>query len=282
MVNGTMEHAGSAHLPAAAMLLVCVSASVCAQGNSAPVKAQGPSASLPQFDAASVRPSDGNELNGYRIYPGGRVIGKGCRLQYLLMLAFNVERFQIAGEPGWADLVTGEGFDIQAVPPADSASTHLNPAFSKDLPNDEERRMLLALLVDRFQLRYHIESREGQVYRLERGKNDLKLLPPKDKTGYPWAGPIAGGWVRGGMQGQNISMAQLAEYLRRRTERPVMDQTGLQGSFDFEYRNNDEQNDADITGFLITAMKAIGLELKSSKGRIETIVIDHVEKPSPN
>ena len=46
--------------------------------------------------------------------------------------------------------------------------------------------------------------------------------------------------------------------------------------------NNDDNNDADITGFLLTAMKAIGLELKSSKGPIETIVIDHAEQPSPN
>jgi uncharacterized protein (TIGR03435 family) len=281
-MDGMMKQAASAFLRAAAILLVCEAASVFAQDHPAPVKAQETAASLPQFEAASVRPSVGNELNGYRIYPGGRVIGKGCRLQYLLMLAFNVERFQIVGGPGWTDLVTGEGFDIQAVPPADSASTHLNPAFSKDPPNDEERRMLLALLIDRFQLKFHTENREGQIYLLERGKDDLKLLPPHDKNGYPWAGPIAGGWVRGGMQGQNISMAQLVEYLSRRTERPVMDQTGLQGSFDFEYRNNDEQNDADITGFLITAMKAIGLELKSSKGPIETIIIDRAEKPSPN
>jgi uncharacterized protein (TIGR03435 family) len=179
-----------------------------------------------------VRPSNGNELNEYRIYPGGRVVGKGCRLQFLLMLAFNVERFQVVGGPGWAEM-GGEGFDIEAVPPADSASIHSNPAFSKVPRNDEERRMLQALLIDRFQLKYHVESRAGQVYLLERGKNDLKLLPPKDKTAYPWAGPIAGGWVRGGIRGQNLSMAQLAEYLSRRTERPVLDQTGLQGSFDF-------------------------------------------------
>jgi len=278
-----MKSVSSAYPLVAAIWFACVAANVCAQGTSAPVKAQEPAPSLPQFEAASIRPSNGNELNGYRIYPGGRVEGKGCRLQFLLMLAFNVERFQVVGGPGWTDIGgAGEGFDIQAVPPADSASIHLNPAFAKDPPTDEERRMLLALLLDRFQLKFHIESSEGQVYLLQRGKGDLKLLPPKDKTAYPWAGPISGGWVTGGIHGQNISMAQLAEYLSRRTERPVLDQTGLQGSFDFEYRNNDEQNDADITGFLLTAMKAIGLELKSSKAPVETVVIDHVEKPSPN
>jgi hypothetical protein len=53
-------------------------------------------------------------------------------------------------------------------------------------------------------------------------------------------------------------------------------------SFDFEFRNGDDGNDADIPGFLLTAMKGIGLNLKSGKGLVETIVIDHVEKPSQN
>jgi len=198
------------------------------------------------------------------------------------MLALNVEDFQIEGIPGWGSFVAGDGFDIQAVAPENSAFAQWRPAFSAGAVNDEERRMLLALLIDRFQLKFHVESKEGQTYLLERGKGELKLLPPQDKNAFPFVHPIAGGWVAGGIQGQNISMPQLAEYLSRRTERPVLNQTGVQGSFDFEFRNNDEQNDADITGFLITAMKAIGLELKSSKGPIETIVIDHAERPSPN
>ena len=48
--------------------------------------------------------------------------------------------------------------------------------------------MLQALLIDRFQLKFHFESRQGQTYLLERGKGKLNLQPPKDKTAYPWAG----------------------------------------------------------------------------------------------
>jgi uncharacterized protein (TIGR03435 family) len=278
-----MKHTGSICLLAASVWFVCA-ASAFAQGNSAPAETQDSLANLPQFEAASVRPSgpNGRELNGFRIYAGGRIIAKGCRLQYLVMLALNVEHFQIEGLPDWASYVTGEGFDIQAVAPENSQSIHAQPAFSIDPPGDEERQMLLALLIDRFHLQFHRESREGQIYLLERGKGKLSLQPPSDKTRYPWVHGISGGWFRDGIRGENTSMPQLAQRLSWRIERPVIDQTGLTGSFDFEYRNNDENNDADITGFLLTAMKEIGLELKSSKGPIETIVIDHVEQPSPN
>jgi uncharacterized protein (TIGR03435 family) len=241
-------------------------------------------AELPRFEAASVRPSgpSGRELNGFYTYPGGRIVARGCRLQYLIMLAFNLDDFQIENVPGWASFVAGEGFDIQAVPPDKSESAASHPASAKDPPNAEQRQMLLALLIDRFQLKVHSEKRVGQIYLLARGKGGLKLEPPGDKNAYPSVHGISGGWFRDGIRGEDISMPQLAERLSWRLERPVIDQTGLVGSFDFEYRNNDANNDADITGFLLTAMKAIGLELKSSEGPIETIVIDHVEPPSPN
>jgi uncharacterized protein (TIGR03435 family) len=267
-------------LPPAAWFAVATS--VLAQG--VPAGSNVAPAGPAQFEAASVRPSgpNGRELNGFLTYPGGRVVAKGCRLQYLIMLALNVEDFQIEGIPGWGSFVTGEGFDIEAVPPENSQSANSHPAFPKDPPGAEERQMLLALLIDRFQLKYHVENREGQMYVLERGKGELKLQPPGDAKKYPWVHGISGGWFRDGIQGENVSMPQLAERLSWRLERPVLDQTKLAGSFDFEYRNNDDNNDADITGFLLTAMKAIGLELKSTKGPIQTIVIDHAERPSPN
>lgn len=279
-MDGKMKHAGSVYRGVATVWFVCAAATAFAQGNSGPVEAQKVSAGLPQFEAASVRPAGPNdrELNGLRTFAGGRIIGKGVRTQYLLMVAFNVQRFQIVGAPGWTDLVTGQGFDIQAVPPDDSASIHSNPAFSVDPPNDEERQMLQALLIDRFQLKYHLETRRGQTYLLERRKGKLNLQPPRDKNAYPWAGGDYKTWYGG----KNISMPKLAERLSAWLGRPVIDRTELSGSFDFEYKPGDADNDADITGFLLTAMKALGLQLKASKGSIQTIVIDHIERPSPN
>ena len=283
-MNEKMKRVGCVYLRVVAVWLVCAAASAFAQSNSKPVEtqsaAQKPPASLPQFEAASVRPSGPNEreLNGLRTNPGGRIIGKGVRAQYLIMVAFNIQQFQIVGAPVWTHWTTGQGFDIQAVPPADSTSAHANPAFSVDPPSDEERRMLQALLIDRFQLKFHFETREGQIYLLERGKGKLNLQPPSDKSAYPWAG----GNYKDFYSGKNIPMPNLAERLSEWMGRPVIDRTGLKGSFDFDYRTNDPDNDADFTGFLLTAMKALGLELKASKGSIQTIVIDHIERPSPN
>jgi len=279
-MDGKMKHVGSTDPRIAVIWLACAAASALAQGNSGPVQAQTAPADLPQFEVASVRPSgpNGRELNGLRTYPGGRIVGKGARVQYLIMVAFNLERFQIVGGPGWTDLVTGQGFDIQAVPPADSNSAHSNPAFSVDPPDDEECRMLQALLIDRFQLKFHFETREGQIYLLERGKGKLNLQPPKDKSAYPWAGGDYRTWYGG----KNISMPKLAERMGNWLGRPVIDRTGLSGSFDFDYKTSAPDNDADITGFLLATMKALGLDLKAGKGSIETIVIDHIEQPSPN
>jgi uncharacterized protein (TIGR03435 family) len=251
---------------------------------SAVPNAQIPTTPLPEFEVASIRPSGPNqrELNGIYTYPGGRIACKGCTVQYLIMSAFDVQKFQISGGPDWITLVGGDRFDIEAKPPGSSPSTQSNPSISKLPPNEEQRRMLQSLLIDRFALKFHRATKEGSVYILTKGEKELKLQPPKDKNGFPWAGGITGGWFGGGIHGDNISMVQLAVRLSRFFERPVLDRTGLQGSFDFEYRTGTEDNDADIPGFLIQSMKEIGLKLSSGKGSVETIVIDHIERPSAN
>jgi uncharacterized protein (TIGR03435 family) len=223
-------------------------------------------------------------MNGLYSYPGGEVRCNGCALEYLIMRALDVQQFQILGGPAWKDLVSGDRFDIEAKPPESSSSARSTPTSSKSAPNEEQRQMLQSLLADRFQLKFHRETKEGTDYILSRGTGQLKLTPPKDKSAFPWAGGISGGWFGGGIRGENISMPQLAARLSRFLKRPVLDQTGLEGSFDFEYRlgGDDNDNDADIPSFLLMSMKGIGLMLKSGHGPVETIVIDHLEKPSAN
>lgn len=241
---------------------------------------------MPEFEVASVRPSSPNqrEMNGLYTYPGGGVRCNGCALEYVIMNAFDVQQFQISGGPAWMDLVSGDPFDIEAKPPESSPSARSTPTSSNSAPNEEQRQMLQSLLAVRFQLKFHREIKEGTGYILSRGTGQLKLTPPKDKSAFPWAGGISGGWFGGGIRGENISMPQLAARLSRFLKRPVLDQTGLEGSFDFEYRlgGDDNDNDADIPSFLLMSMKGIGLMLKPGHGTVETIVIDHVEKPSTN
>jgi uncharacterized protein (TIGR03435 family) len=242
---------------------------------------------LPEFEVASIRPSKPGpgEMNGLRVYPGGRVVGRGCNFKYLVMLAFNVQPFQVTGGPSWTDFGRGDRFDIEAIAPASSWSAHSNPAIPKNFPTDEERQMLLTLLIDRFQFKFHRETREGSVYLLTKGDKELKLLPPKDKSAYSWAGGIDGGLPGlSGLRGTNISMPQLAVRMSEWFRRPVLDRTGLVGSYDFEYRTGEDENDrnADWTSSVLISIKGLGLKLTPGKGPVETVVIDSAEQPSLN
>ena len=243
-------------------------------------------AKLPQFDVATIKPFGKSGSVGVLTDPGGRVFAGHSNLRDLLMYACNVQRYQVAGGPAWAD---ADYFDLEAKPPDSSPSAKLNPPSPKLPMTDEQRQMLLALLIDRFQLRFHVESREGPVYLLERGTGDLKLDSPKDPNGFPWVGGLEGGAITWGtgVTGQNISMPLLAERLSPYFERPVIDKTGVTGSFDFKFRTNDLDPTVpvtrdDVISSIFASIKGIGLKLVPAKAPIATIVIDHAEQPSPN
>lgn len=235
----------------------------------------------PAFEVASVKPSNPQGgPTGLFTYPGGRIVASNCLLEYLIEQAFDVRSFQVSGGPGW---MNDDRFDIEARPPASSESSKANPSNFKLPPNDEQRRMLQTLLVDRFQLKFHRGTKEAPVYVLAKGNKALKLQETKDKNDYPWAGSIAGGAIAGdGLAGINISMAQLAARLSEYMGRPVLDQTGLTGSFDFRYEYHSDDPHPDVVSSIITSVQALGLRLEASKGSIETIVIDHAERPSAN
>jgi Protein of unknown function (DUF3738) len=102
----------------------------------------------PTFEVATVKPADlmaQDRLGiGLFTYPGGRIVANKCPLDYLIEQAFNLQRFQIAGAPGWAH---GDRFNIEAKPPASSQSSQSNPNNPKLPPNQEQRQMLQALLM---------------------------------------------------------------------------------------------------------------------------------------
>jgi uncharacterized protein (TIGR03435 family) len=143
--------------------------------------------------------------------------------------------------------------------------------------------MLQALLEDRFGLKYSKETREGPVYLLVRGKGPLRLEAAKDKYAYPWSGGLRGGMITGdGMAGINESMSDLAWRLSRYLEHPVIDRTGIGGSFDsrVEYRSDEPR--PDIVALILSCTQELGLKLEGARGPVETIVIERAEKPSAN
>lgn len=278
---------GSRVLLCAALVLALISPNAFCQTDS-PLRLQAaaPKADLklPEFEVASVKPNMKGGIAGFQTFPGGRIRCEYCRLEWLIMFAFDIQSYQITGGPAW---MHEAAYSIDAEPPASSESARHNPPSLYSPLDEEQRLMLQALLIGRFQLKFHRENRTGQVYVLTKGGGALKLKPPKDATLDPWVGSIVGGGgIDGdGILGQNISMPFLAVDLSRYLEHPVLDETGLKGSFDFKYQIADYNPNLDMQDFvgsILTSLKGIGLNLKSNKGPVETIVIDHVERPSAN
>jgi uncharacterized protein (TIGR03435 family) len=270
-----------------AICAVFASSFLFAQVNQLPADSRTAAATLPRFEVATIKPPNPRGgIVGLLTYPGGRIFAGESTLDMLVMEAFDVQQFQVTGGPGWADT---ERFNIEAEPSAGSAAAQFRTAKINLSPTPEIRKMLLALLIDRFQLRYHTEKKSGPVFLLERGNGTLKLVAPKDPNEFPWFGGIEGGAVYRptGVAAQNISMPVLASRLSRYLERPVIDQTGLLGSFDFKYETGDVDpstpyNRNDVISSILTGIHGIGLQLKSAKGPVETIVIDSAAQPSPN
>jgi uncharacterized protein (TIGR03435 family) len=262
-----------------ACLLVSSGATAAGQVNASPspaVEAAKSQPKTPAFEVATIKPAmDG--IAGFVTSSGGRMKCAFCNLDMLLMFAFDVQPFQIVGAPDWD---RHEGYSIEAVPPDSSNLSKLNLASPTNALTDEQRQMLQSLLMDRFQLRFHREHKTGPVYLLMRGSGELKLHAPKNKEDSSFAGLASDGLV-----GQNASMALLAARLSGILQRPVLDETGLSGSFDFKSAalgNDPTAEYQDIVASILTSVQGIGLKLKSAKGPLETIVIDHIERPSPN
>jgi hypothetical protein len=151
-----------------ALFTAVVQAAICQSGNVCKeAAAAGGDAKLPEFEVATVKPfgSSGGHA-GILNYPGGRVDAGHMNVRYLLMFTCGVQDFQVVGGPVWADR---DFFNIMAKPPESSPSAKLSPANPKDPLIDEQRQMLLALLIDRFHLKFHVEKKAGLVYLLERG-----------------------------------------------------------------------------------------------------------------
>ena len=132
---------------------------------------------LPQFEIATVKsPGPQDRIITLYNYPGGRVVINLYTFALLLHEALGVQRFQVVGAPAWID---SERFMIEAEPPASSKLSSFRPSNPEAPLVEEQRQMLLALLMDRFQLKFHRESKEGVVYLLTKGPKEPAFEPPK-------------------------------------------------------------------------------------------------------
>jgi uncharacterized protein (TIGR03435 family) len=188
---------------------------------------------FPAFEVATIKPTD-RAFTGrsVRMAPDDSMIAmRGWSLKELILFAWGngtgLHPSLIAGGPNWFDR---DRYDIAAKPEG------------QRIPSQEERKqMLKALLVDRFQLKFHREAKQTAVYALVVGSTGPKMKERKvDDGGAPFSLPLNGF----SLPGRNASMAQLADILQslitltdpERDNRPVIDKTGLNGKFDFDLR----------------------------------------------
>ena len=238
------------------------------------LSAQSQTAQPPlRFEVASIRSHRfaGEEPSDRRVFPGGRFVATATTVRTLVRIAFGADDNRISGAPGWIDK---EAFDITAAT-ADHAEVKTPQQF---------QQLILSLLEDRFQLKFHREQKEGPVYWLEVDKPGKP--GPALKLSTPEAQPNMSTNSNGSrvvMKVSKASMADIAAALRRQAGRPVEDHTGLEGSFEFQIEWSPEETPDSVDPPLFTVLKEqLGLKLQSAKGAIETLVIDQIAHPSAN
>jgi len=245
---------------AIAGLAVCVSGAI-----------YGQSTVAQQFEVASVKPSSADSNSASGIKTGhGRIDAHNVTLQRCIMGAYGVGPHQISGGPDWLD---SDRFEISA---------------KAERPvNDDAVLMVMlqGLLAERFKLVFHRETKTISTFVLEVAKNGPKL----EKAEAGEAGTNTSTSNTGiTIAAHNTDMDSFAKILARRTDRPVINRTGLDGIYNFKLEWIPERtgpvDDAALEGApLFTAIQAqLGLRLRSQKAPVEILVVDHVEKPSAN
>jgi uncharacterized protein (TIGR03435 family) len=217
----------------------------------------------------------------------------------------------VIGGPKWLDT---DGYYITAK--MDAAVADKLKKLSPDERKLTQDQMVRALLGDRFKLQTHREAKQFPVYEMTIAKTGLKLHEAKPGDTYDHAlqgGPgkpggiidIIGSEPAGTtmtIYGFGVSMSALAHDLGTKAGQIVQDKTGLTGSYDFTLKywvnfirlGTDGPPDAQSAiaaaaaepaggPSLFTAIQQqLGLKLDSTKGPLEIVVIDHIERPSGN
>lgn len=247
---------------------------VCAQANSAATP--NPGTKTPAFEVASVKPSKPGCTGMSASSSAGRFSAQCTTLMGLLYNAYPIKpNTPVPGLPGW-----GNSAQFYVDAKTDDETTLALKKLSEDEQWTETQQMLQALLADRFKLRIHHEVTELPVYDLVIAKSGFKL-----KEVHEVEGPQSDSWTRGHISMRPDSVSQLAFTLSEMLDCEVVDKTGLTGKYniDLKWTPDDQQGTPDAGPTVFTALEEqLGLKLAASKSPVDTIVIDHVEKPTEN
>jgi uncharacterized protein (TIGR03435 family) len=205
----------------------------------------------------------------------------GITVEDLLYMAYGVRPNRIEGAPGW---IGKELYSVSAK--ADPLVQEKLRAMAPDAARAARRTMLQELLADRLQLRTRSGSKSGTIYELSVAKSGSRMHASAAvdiTSGAPGFGVRFDG---GMMLFHQCSMDRLVSLLSQLTQREIVDKTGLQGSYDFALHYEPAavggRSEPDIGDLQDSLVGDAGLILKAERGAVETLVIEHIERPSEN
>ena len=222
------------------------------------------------FDAASVKASAPGAGGASWAGRGPQLIIQNYPLRDIILGAYGLRSYQLAGGPDWIDSTR---FDIVGRAP-------------EGVPRDTA--MLRTLLTDRFRLKTHTETRQIPVYSLVLARDDRRFGPQLRPSTLDCAVTRCTASVLSGkIQTNGYSMAQLAQLLTGNVDRMVIDRTGLTGVYDLELAWTPDTGAAEAVTrdapVLFTAtVEQLGLKLQPAVGPVDVLVIDLVERPTPD
>jgi uncharacterized protein (TIGR03435 family) len=276
-----------------------------------PMLSQSPGAARPSFEVASIKPSDpGQRGSSIMNQPGGRLVIRAVPLRALMTFAYRVRDFQVSGGPGW---VGTDRWDMEAR--AEEGS--ITPPTGLPDPNtpDPMAIRLQSLLEDRFQLKLHRETRDLPIYELSIAKGGSKMKLSEDQTPYqppergaPPPPPMQPGGAmprfsmrmgRGNLEGVAMDIPNIVQAFSSQFGRTVVDKTGLKGLYDLKLQWTPDLAalggpagpggpeaappiDPNGPSIFTAIQEQLGLKLDSTKGPVDVLVIDSVQKPTEN
>jgi uncharacterized protein (TIGR03435 family) len=233
----------------------------------------------PAFEVASVKLTNPGQRGGGIRVQGRQFSATNLSVGNLILLAYGIHPHQLLGAPDW---IEKDGYDVLGKPDVEGQ------------PNNKQMQALIQkLLADRFSLKFHREKRDLSVYAIVVGKSGAKLTKAE---GDPKAYPLMFFYGPSKFNAKGATMADFAVFLQRGVlDRPVLDQTGLTGRYDFGLlwrpevpsgaagNNPPSPSDGDgLPDIYAAIQQQLGLKLEAMKTPTEVIVIDHLEKPSEN
>lgn len=227
--------------------------------------------SPPSVEVAVIKPHDPNSTyNAFR-FSRNRVSLDNQSILRLIAFAYAINQHQIVDAPVW---IRDSRFDIDG---------KTNAETDPSVP--QQQQMVQQLLSDRFGLRLHRDKRELSVYALQVAKGGPRLTKAANASAQPLEHSNGHGYETT----QTYTSAAMSDFIlvmQFFLDRPIVDQTGLQGRYDFKlaYTYADAPNtDPDAPPPLFTALQEqLGLRFQPMKAVTDVFVIDRIDQPSPN